>query len=78
MLDDSAADNLPESDFMKAFKVASFEVAEDGAPLSSKKSGDSKKFWKNLLADSAEQEKQAELERLGKGMRERPHVSSSK
>ena len=76
MVDDAAADDLPESDFMKAFKVASFEV-EAGQPASTspaKRSKESKRFWTELLADSVHHDKQAELDKLGKGMRERRQV----
>ena len=71
MTDDGSQD-LPESDFMKAFKVASFETgtAEDKEQTGT----DNKNFWQNLLSDSVAQEEQAELQRLGKGMRERRQV----
>ena len=66
---------LPKNDFMGAFKVANFEVSEDHNPAT--RPADDKRFWQTLLADSVEKEKAAELERLGKGMRERRRVCTS-
>lgn len=71
---DEAESDLPQSDFMKAFTVAEFEMTEEAPALLTSKPSDSKEFWQNLLGSSVEQEKKAELERLGKGMRERRKV----
>lgn len=70
---------MPESDFMKNFKVATFEFSaghskegESGAPALDQ--APKPHFWENILQIKHLQLQALEMERLGKGKRARKKV----
>jgi chromodomain-helicase-DNA-binding protein 4 len=77
---DEEESEVPENDFMNAFKVATFEFGaeeekeeEPPEPAIEKP----KEFWEQLLMPGYEQLQEDELQALGKGKRARKAVSST-
>ena len=67
--------DLPESGFMKSFKVATFEFAAEAAPEESAAKTPKPQFWEDILLHRHMQLNDAEQQRLGKGKRERKKVT---
>ena len=68
--------DVPESEFMKSFKVATFEFSVGSAKKEAADNTAQPHFWENVLQSKRLQLEAAEQERLGKGKRLRKKVRS--
>lgn len=68
--------DVPESEFMKSFKVATFEFSAGRAKKEAADNTSKPQFWENVLQLKRLQLESAEQEKLGKGKRLRKKVGS--
>ena len=66
--------DAPESEFMKSFKVATFELSAEEAAQDAKASKLKPHFWEDVLKARHLQMQEDELDKLGKGKRLRKQV----
>ncbi|KAL9230296.1 hypothetical protein vseg_005669 [Gypsophila vaccaria] len=86
--EDNTMDEVDDSEFLKAFKVANFEFVDETAAAveeaqkaaaevkSNVKSSERNTYWEDLLRDKYEVHKVEELNSLGKGKRSRKQIAS--